>query len=296
MAKDTFFCPKKSLNCRGKLVQLSTPRIMGILNLTPDSFYDGGKYLSADQALKQGEKLLADGADILDLGAASTRPGAPLLPQTEERERLEPILKAIVKAFPEAIISLDTYYAQTAEMAVNEGAHMINDVSAGRIDPGMFETIARLRVPYILMHMQGTPQTMQQQPAYTNLLKDIAAFFYTKIAMLEEMGVHDIIIDPGFGFGKTLEHNYRLLHGLDFLAMFERPILAGLSRKSIVNKVLGIPAREALNGTSIVNALALLKGADILRVHDVKEAVEAVKIIEAYKTANQQDSFSPKQQ
>jgi dihydropteroate synthase len=285
MAKDTFFCPKKTLNCGGKLVELSTPQAMGILNATPDSFYDGGKTLSPAQACLQAGKMLEEGAGFLDLGAASSRPGADLLPQTEERERLEPVLKAIVKAFPEAILSVDTYYAETARFAVGEGAHIVNDISAGSIDPDMFPTIASLKVPYVLMHMQGTPLSMQQRPVYKDVVMDISRFFNEKISRLNELGVADILIDPGFGFGKTLEHSYQLLYDMDFLAMFERPVLVGLSRKSLINKVLDIPAREALNGTTVVHTLALLKGADILRVHDVKAAMEAIAITNRFMTA-----------
>jgi dihydropteroate synthase len=278
MAKDTFFCPKKTLNCGGKLVDLGKPQVMGILNLSPDSFFDGGRYPSVDQALKQAGRMLEEGARFLDIGAASSRPGADLLPPTTERERLEPALKAIVREFPEALVSVDTYYSETARLAVGEGACMINDISAGSIDPGMFETIAGLKVPYVLMHMQGTPQTMQQEPVYKDVVREVAAFLAVKIAGLTALGVRDIIIDPGFGFGKTVEHNYQLLRDMDFLTMFERPVLAGVSRKSMICRVLDIPAGEALNGTSVVHTLALLKGADILRVHDVKPAMEAIAI------------------
>ena len=266
------------------MVELASPHVMGILNLTPDSFYDGGKYLMSDQACHQAGKMLEEGASFLDLGAASSRPGADLLPQADERARLEPVLKAIAKTFPDALLSVDTYYSETAIMAVGEGAHMVNDISAGSIDPAMFQTIARLKVPYVLMHMQGSPATMQKDPVYKDLVKEVSGFFSQKIAQLNELGVADIIIDPGFGFGKTLEHNYRLLKDLDFLAMFERPVLVGLSRKSLVNQVLDIPAGEALNGTTVLHTLALLKGADILRVHDVKAAVEAIAITNAFKT------------
>lgn len=284
MAKDTFFCPKKTLNCGGKLVGLTSPQVMGILNLAPDSFYDGGKYLTPDQACLQAGKMLEEGAAFLDLGAASSRPGADLLPQAEEKERLEPVLKAISKTFPDALLSVDTYYSETAVMAVGEGAHIVNDISAGSIDPAMLQTIARLKVPYVLMHMQGTPATMQKRPVYKDLVKEVSGFFSKKIALLTELGVTDIIIDPGFGFGKTLEHNYRILQDMDFLAMFERPVLVGLSRKSLVNQVLNIPAAEALNGTTVLHTLALMKGADILRVHDVKAAMEAIAVTNAFKS------------
>lgn len=266
-------------------MELSAPMVMGILNVTPDSFHDGGKYLSPNEACRQAGKMLEEGADFLDLGAASTRPGADQVPQAVERARLEPVLKAVVKAFPEALVSIDTYYSETAIMAVGEGAHIVNDISAGSLDPDMFATIARLKVPYVLMHMQGTPRTMQDSPSYQDPVKEISGFFSEKIDQLAGLGVADIIIDPGFGFGKNLEHNYRLLHDLDFLAIFERPVMVGLSRKSLVTRVLDIPAREALNGTSVVHTLALLKGADILRVHDVKAAKEAIAISQIYLAA-----------
>lgn len=267
------------------MVELAKPRIMGILNLTPDSFYDGGKYRTTGQALEQARIMLEQGAHFLDLGATSSRPGAELLPRDEEGRRLEPVLKAIVREFPGALVSVDTYYAETARMAVNEGACMINDISAGSIDPMMFETIGQLQVPYVLMHMKGHPKTMQQQPVYLDLIKEITAFFAEKIDMLTGFGVRDILIDPGFGFGKTLEQNYQLLYAMDFFAIHERPLVVGVSRKSMVSKVLGVPAGEALNGTTVVHTMALLKGADILRVHDVREAMEAIRLTGMYQAA-----------
>lgn len=279
MAKDTLFCVKKSINCGGKIINLSTPVVMGVINITPDSFYDGGRYRNPLDAIKQAERMLHEGATILDMGAASSRPGAALIEPGLEQERLLPALKAVKKQFPEAIISIDTYHSSTARIAIETGAHIINDISAGRVDPDMFATVAQLQVPYIIMHMQGLPSNMQDNPRYTNLLKEVAMFFAEKTTRLKQLGVHDIIIDPGFGFGKSLEHNYKLLANLDFFAITGLPVLTGLSRKSMINKVLGISPAEALNGTSVLNTLALERGADILRVHDVKAAVEAIKII-----------------
>ncbi len=251
---------------------------MGIMNITPDSFYDGGRHMRPWDAIKLAEKLLHDGAHILDMGAASSRPGAAIIDPAEEQERLIPALKAVVRQYPEAIISVDTYHASTATIAIDSGAHMINDISAGTVDPAMFQTIARLQVPYVIMHMQGRPDNMQKNPQYTHLIKEVAGFFSGIIKKLRDLGVHDIVIDPGFGFGKSLQHNYELLANLDYFAIFDLPILVGFSRKSMINKVLNTKPEQALNGTTVLNTIALQKGADILRVHDAKEAVEAIKI------------------
>ena len=282
MAKDTFFCPKKTLNCRGKIINLSAPLVMGVLNITPDSFFEGSRSPKPMDALRRAEQCLTEGADILDMGAASSRPGAEIIDMREEQERLMPALKAVVRQFPEAIISVDTYYASTARMAIEYGAHMVNDISAGSIDPGMFKTIADLQVPYVIMHMKGSPADMQKHPVYGHLVKEIAGFFAEKIKILRDLGVHDLIIDPGFGFGKTLEQNYQLLANLDYFTMFDLPMLVGFSRKSMINKVLGSKPDEALHGTTVLNAIALDKGAHIIRVHDVKAVVDAVKIIRFY--------------
>lgn len=279
MAKDTLFCSKKSINCGGKIINLSTPVVMGVINITPDSFYGSSRYRHPLDAIKQAEKMLREGATILDMGAASSRPGAAIIEPGMEQERLLPALKAVKKQFPEAIISIDTYHSSTARIAIETGAHIINDISAGRIDSNMFATVAELQVPYVIMHMQGLPSSMQENPKYKNLLKEVAYFFAERINCLKRLGLHDIIIDPGFGFGKTLEHNYQLLANIDFFAITGLPILAGLSRKSMINKVLGTSPEEALNGTCVLNTIALERGADILRVHDVKEAVEAIKLI-----------------
>jgi len=282
MTKEAFFHPPRTINCKGKIINLSAPIVMGVMNITPDSFYDGGKYRNPLDAIKKAEQFLGEGADILDMGAASSRPGAGIIDPEEEQARLMPALGAVVKQFPQAIISIDTYHASTARKAIEAGGHLINDISAGEIDKRMFDTVAELQVPYIMMHMQGRPDNMQLKPAYRHLIKDIAFYFSEKIHALKDKGVHDIILDPGFGFGKTLEQNYQLLAGLDYFRMFELPILVGFSRKSMINKVLGVPPAKALNGTTVLNTLALEQGADILRVHDVKEAREAIKICSFY--------------
>lgn len=278
MQKETFFCQKRTLNFRGKIKDLSSPLVMGIMNITPDSFYDGGSYRRPWDAVKMAGAHLEGGADILDMGAASSRPGASLVDPDEERQRLLPALKAVVKHFPEAIISVDTYHGSTARRSVEEGASMINDISAGSIDPLMFRTVAELQVPYVLMHMKGRPDGMQNNPVYGDVVKEVAAFFAEKLHQLNELGMHDIIIDPGFGFGKSLEDNYKLLAGLAYFALFDLPLLVGFSRKSMVNKILKTTPAEALNGTTVLNTLALDKGAGILRVHDAREASEAIRI------------------
>jgi len=287
MAKESLFSPQKTLNLKGKIMNLSTPLVMGIINITTDSFYDGNKFKTTWDVVKHAEKLLEQGAHILDIGAASTRPGARLAAPADEAEKLRPVIHAIIRRFPETVLSVDTYNSQTATMAIGEGACMVNDVSAGQIDPAMFQTVASLKVPYVLMHMQGTPENMQQNPTYQDIAKEIASFFSKKIHVLNQLGVHDVILDPGFGFGKTLEDNFRLLNELDYFRIFNLPVMAGLSRKSMIYKVLGTGPEEALNGTLSANTIALLKGASILRVHDVREAVEAVKIVEMYKSQSQ---------
>jgi dihydropteroate synthase len=286
MAKDTFFCPKLSLHCRGKIINLSTPKVMGILNITPDSFYDGGRYQQIKQILEHTGQMLVDGADMVDIGAASSRPGAGLMAAKDEQGRLLPVLKALVKEYPEAIWSIDTYNADTAQKAIDEGAHIINDISAGSIDDDMFTTVARLKVPYIMMHMKGIPATMQDNPVYTDLVQEVVRYFSERVARLKQLEVNDIIIDPGFGFGKTIEQNFHLLKNLSFLKLFELPVLVGLSRKSMINKTLHISPENALNGTSVLNTLALQHGAHILRVHDAKEATEVIKLFVAYMNCN----------
>lgn len=268
----------KSINCNGNLIDLTTPKVMGILNLTPDSFYDGGRYQNEKSILLKVEKMVVEGATFIDVGAYSSRPNAIHTSEDEELHRLKPVLSLLTKEFPEILISVDTFRSQIAKECVELGACMINDISAGEMDAKMFETIAQLQVPYILMHMQGTPQTMQQNPTYENIITDLMAYFSAKLFDLKQLGVNDLIIDVGFGFGKTLEHNYQLLHHLDHFKQLNVPILTGISRKSMLYKPLNSSANEALNATTVANTIALLKGSSILRVHDVKEAVEAVKI------------------
>ncbi len=281
--KDNYFNSKLTINCAGKIIKLSTPVVMGIINLTPDSFYDGGKYKSNWDVIKQAEQLLYEGATIIDMGAASTRPGAEIVSPIEEQKRLLPALETVLKKFPVAIISIDTYHSSTARLAIENGAHIINDIFAGSLDAKMFETVAQYNVPYIMMHIKGTPANMQKDPVYGDMVEEIIFYFSEKINKLQSLGVKDIIIDPGFGFGKTLEHNFELLNKLNYLKILELPLMVGLSRKSMINKVLGIAPEEALNGTTVLNTIALTKGADILRVHDVKEAAEAIKLVKKYR-------------
>jgi dihydropteroate synthase len=280
MAKDTFLNAKRTLNVRGKLVDLAVPRVMGILNLTPDSFYSDSRISTVDDALRRTEAFLNEGAAFIDIGAYSSRPGAAEVSPDEELQRLIPVIAAITKKLPEALLSIDTFRAKVAAEAVAAGAHLINDISAGGMDEAMFDTIANLQVPYIIMHMKGTPQTMQKQAVYEHLTLEIIDYFSAKIAKLKKLGVHDVIIDPGFGFAKTLDHNYELMGQLQDLQVFGLPILAGISRKSMIYKLLGTTAGEALNGTTVLNTIALLKGASILRVHDVKAAAECIALIE----------------
>lgn len=275
-----------TLNLRGRLMDLSVPRVMGILNVTPDSFYSASRYMSEEGILQRAAQLIDEGADILDIGACSTRPGIELVPEEEELLRLRLAMHLIRKRWPEMPVSVDTFRAKVAEEMIRDfGADMINDISGGDLDPDMFATIARYKVPYILMHMQGTPGTMQQNPAYEDLMTDIARYFAERVAGLRALGVNDIILDPGFGFGKTLEHNYELLRRLDEFQIFELPVLVGVSRKSMIYKLLDVTPEASLSGTTIVNTLALAGGAGILRVHDVKEARECVRLFNACKTA-----------
>jgi len=277
--KDTFFSSKSTVNIRGKILDLGTPKVMGIVNLTPDSFYDGGAYLTDKEALKRAEQILTEGGTIIDLGAYSSRPGAEEISPEEELKRLLPALKAIVKEFPEAVISADTFRAEVAEASVNEGACIINDISGGELDDKMFETIARLQVPYILMHMRGNPQKMNRLTDYEDILKELLNYFSQKVFRLRELGVKDVIIDPGFGFAKTKEQSFRLLKELNYFKILNLPILTGVSRKSMIYKTLDTSPGQALNGTTVLNTVCLLNGANILRVHDVKEAIEAIKLI-----------------
>lgn len=280
--------PSKYINVNGSLLDLSTPCVMGILNVTPDSFYAGSRMQTEAEIAARVRQILDEGAGIIDIGAYSSRPNAGNVSPQEEMDRLRLGLEVLRKVSPEAVISVDTFRADVARMCVEEyGVAMINDIAAGEMDADMFGTVARLNVPYIMMHMQGTPQNMQQQPHYDNLLKEIFLYFARKVQQLRDLGVKDIILDPGFGFGKTVEHNYELLAHLEEFSLFELPLLAGVSRKSMIYRLLGITPQEALNGTTVLDTICLLKGADILRVHDVRQAVETVKIVEAMKKQKQ---------
>jgi dihydropteroate synthase len=274
---------KQTINVRGRLIDFQVPKVMGILNLTPDSFFEGSRVHSVDLALAAAEKMLFEGADFLDLGAYSSRPGASDISIAEESERMLPVVKALVRQFPEAILSIDTFRAEVARAAIGEGAHIVNDISAGDLDPKMIETVASLKVPYIFMHMKGTPQTMKGLAKYDDVAKEVFQYLYAKMQQVKQAGIHDFVVDPGFGFAKTIEHNYELLSQFELFKMIGAPVLAGVSRKSMIWKVLDIENRDALNGTTVLNTVALMKGADILRVHDVGEAVEAVKLVERVK-------------
>jgi dihydropteroate synthase len=281
MAKDTFFQKKLTINAGGKLIGLSAPKVMGIINITPDSFYAGSRKTSVEDALRQAEKMLGEGADFLDIGAYSSRPGADDISVQEEMDRLLPVIEMIAGRYPDAIISADTFRAEVAEAAVKAGAHIINDISGGQLDENMFPTVAKLKVPYILMHMKGTPQNMNQMAKYDDIFTEVLDYFAQKVHQLKQLGVHDIIIDPGFGFAKMRDHSYALMNRLQEFAMLELPVLVGISRKKMIYGLLELTAGDALNGTTALNAIALTKGADILRVHDVREAVETIKIFRA---------------
>lgn len=274
----------KYINVNGELMDLSVPQVMGILNVTPDSFYAGSRQQTEEDITIRARQIIEEGASIIDIGAYSSRPNAEHISPEEELERLRFGLGILNKVCPQAVLSVDTFRADVAEVCVSEyGVAIINDIAAGEMDAKMMETVARLNVPYIMMHMRGTPQSMQQTPHYDNLIKDVFLYFAKKVNELRCLGVNDILIDPGFGFGKTLAHNYELLNYLEDFRLFELPLLVGVSRKSMVYRLLGTSAEEALNGTTVLNTIALLKGANILRVHDVREAVEAVKIVGAMK-------------
>lgn len=277
-----------SLNCKGRLRLFPGPVVMGIINTTPDSFYAGSRQQKVDDVLRQAEQMLRDGAAILDIGGQSTRPGSERVAADEEAARVLPSVAAIIQRFPEAILSIDTFYGAVAAEAVARGAAIVNDVSAGSIDATMLGTVAALKVPYVLMHMQGDPQTMQRYPSYENLVAEVFDFFSSRLKQLRQEGIHDVVIDPGFGFGKTAAHNFDLLRQLNFFAQLEVPVMVGLSRKATVYKTLGVTPDEALNGTTVLQTLALLNGCSVLRVHDVKEAVQAVRLLEAYQNKKEQ--------
>lgn len=274
--------PSKYINVNGSLLDLSVPCVMGILNITPDSFYAGSRMQTEAEIAARAQQIVDEGAGIIDIGAYSSRPNAENVSPREEMERLRMGLEILRKTQPGAVISVDTFRADVARMCVEEyGVAIINDIAAGEMDTDMFRTVAELNVPYIMMHMQGTPQNMQQHPHYDNLLKEVFLYFAQKVQQLRDLGMKDIILDPGFGFGKTVEHNYELLAHLEEFRVFELPLLVGVSRKSMIYRLLGNTPQDALNGTTVLDTICLLKGADILRVHDVREAVETVKIVEA---------------
>lgn len=269
----------KTINCKGFLLDLSKPVVMGILNITPDSFYDGGKYFEKNKALKRAEKIISEGGKIIDIGAYSSRPGAENISQKEELRRLIPVLKIVKNKLPKAIISVDTFRPEIAKIVVNDyEVAIINDISGGNPAEKMLETISQLNVPYILMHTKGTPKTMQNNPNYKNLLTEILTFFAKKIQQAKLLGINDLIIDLGFGFGKTIEHNFELLENLEKFKIFDLPLLVGISRKSMIYKKLNVNSEKSLAGTIALNTKALIKGADILRVHDVKEAVQTITL------------------
>ncbi len=287
MSKTTYFYPNKTLRLGGSLLDLSTPKLMGILNLTPDSFYDGGKFNQTDTALHQAEKMLGDGASILDLGGMSTRPGAAVVAIDEELRRVIPVIRALRDGFGSVPLSVDTVHAKVAEEAIQAGASMINDISAGKFDPELMQIAAKYQVPYVLMHMQGTPADMQAQPAYKNVTEEVFAFLLNKCIELKSKNIHEIILDPGFGFGKSVEHNYSLIKDLELFHQIGFPLMVGISRKSLICKVLKVNPEHALNGSTVLHTVLLLKGANILRVHDVKEAMEVIKIISQLNPGNE---------
>ncbi len=275
-----------SMNIKGTLFDLTTPKVMGILNATDDSFYDGGKFVHKDGALEHAAHMLEQGTDIIDVGGASSRPGATAVPKSLEQDRVLPIIEAISKAFPQAMMSIDTNCAETAALSIKAGAHIINDISAGDDDPDMLETVSLLKVPYIAMHKQGTPKTMQNNPQYTNVVSHIAKYFLQKLEEFKRHSILDVVFDPGFGFGKSVAHNYALLKNLHTLrVLVNAPVLVGVSRKSMINKVLQVRPEDALNGTTVLHSWALQNGANILRVHDVLEAKQAVLLFNTYKNA-----------
>jgi len=267
-----------TINCKGNLIDLTSPKVMGILNVTPNSFFDGGKYADENSVLQQVEKMLVDGATFIDVGAYSSKPNAEFVSENEEISRLIPVIELILKNFPETLISVDTFRATVAKKAIENGACIINDISAGSLDENMIQTVAKIQVPYIMMHMKGNPQTMQSLAQYENIVKEMLFYFSEKVAQARSLGINDLIIDPGFGFAKTLEQNFEVMNTLELFQMLELPLLVGVSRKSMIYKTLETSAEFALNGTTVLNTIALQKGAKILRVHDVKEAIECVKL------------------
>ena len=281
--KGILFDTQTTINCGGKLLDLAGPKVMGIVNLSPDSFYKGDKFSQPKTVLDRVNTMLTEGAAIMDVGGMSTRPGSEPVSVDEELTRVLPTVKSIIREFPDAILSVDTTKSEVARQTVAEGALMVNDISGGSYDEKMSSTVAELHVPYILMHMQGTPKDMQVNPHYDDVMVELVDFFSSRVHTLRSIGVHDIILDPGFGFGKTIEHNYRILANLSSLQMFGMPIAVGISRKSMISKPLGITSEEALNGTTALHVLALLNGTSLLRAHDVKEAMQAVRLVQLYR-------------
>ncbi len=289
--KDTFFSRNRSMKIKGQPIDFSVPKVMGVLNVTPDSFYDGSRYTRENKIVSKVEEMILEGVDFIDIGAYSSQPGAAVISYEEELKRLSVTMELLRAGFPELIISIDTFRSGIARKMVEEyEADMINDISAGDMDKEMFCIIADLQIPYIIMHMQGIPQTMQKNPKYDNVVKDILAVLSGKVKELKLLGVDNVILDPGFGFGKTLDHNYELMNGLEQFSVLNKPIMVGVSRKSMIGKLLGCTPGDALNGTVVLNTVALMKGVDILRVHDVKEAVEAIRIVEKLKQFVSTDS------
>lgn len=272
-----------TINCKGQLIDIASPKVMGILNLTPNSFFDGGKYKNNSEILLQVEKMLNDGATFIDIGAYSSKPNAEFVSEAEELQRIVPVVQLILEKFPETILSIDTFRSEVAKICIENGAAIINDISSGNLDDNMLETIAKYNVPYIMMHIRGTPQTMQTMTNYENIVKEILFYFSEKVAKARSLGINDLIVDPGFGFAKTLNQNYEVLQKMELFKILELPLLAGFSRKSMIYKTLQSSAEEALNGTTVLNTIALTKGAKILRVHDVKEAMECVALFNKIK-------------
>jgi dihydropteroate synthase len=268
------------INCKGQLINLSIPKVMGILNVTPNSFFDGGKYKNQDEIILQVEKMLADGAAFIDIGAYSSKPSAEFVSEKEEIERIVPVIELLLKHFPKALLSIDTFRAEVAKVSIESGAAIINDIAAGELDDKMFDVIAKYNVPYIMMHMRGNPQTMQSLTQYDDIVKEMLFYFSEKVNKARSLGINDLILDPGFGFAKTTDQNYEVLQKMELFNLLELPVLAGVSRKSMIYKTLNNSAQEALNGTTVLNTIALIKGAKILRVHDVKEAMECVMLFD----------------
>jgi dihydropteroate synthase len=267
-----------TINCKSQLIDLSIPKVMGILNVTPNSFFDGGKYKNEDEIILQVDKMLNDGATFIDIGAYSSKPSAEFVSEKEEIERIAPVIELILKHFPETLLSIDTFRAKVAKISIENGAAIINDITAGELDDKMFDVIAQYDVPYIMMHMRGNPQTMQSLTQYDDIVKEMLFYFSEKVKIARSFGINDLILDPGFGFAKTTDQNYEVLQKMELINLLELPVLAGVSRKSMIYKTLNNSAQEALNGTTVINTIALMKGAKILRVHDVKEAMECVTL------------------